>query len=125
MERLTFDGNFCDIAMCTEVPFGSCCEDGTCSQRQIWERLKMIEDVFGDEFDLDLLCELIKMTREADVAPVVRGKWVKKPVYRQDLHGKMIHFCTKYICSACNHESNTLSSGLFCPNCGTKMDLID
>ncbi len=124
MKRLTFDGNFCeDVALCGEVLGGSFCEDGTCSQRQIWERLKMIEDVFGDEFDLEFLCELIKITREADVAPVVHGKWVKKPVYRQDLHGKMIHFCTKYICSACNHESNTLSSERFCPNCGAKMDL--
>lgn len=61
----------------------------------------------------------------ADVAPVVHGKWVKEPVYKQDMHGKMIHFCTKYICSACNHESNTLSSGRFCPNCGAKMDLED
>lgn len=68
MKRLTFDGNFCDIAMCTEAPFGNFCEDGTCSQRQIWERLKMIEDVFGDEFDLDLLRELIKMTREVGCA---------------------------------------------------------
>ena len=66
---------------------------------------------------------IVKDQESADVAPVVHGKWVKKPVYRQDLHGKMIHFCTKYICSACNHESNTLSSGRFCPNCGAKMDL--
>lgn len=207
MKRLTFDENFCeDVALCGEVLGGSFCEDGTCSQRQIWERLKMIEDVFGDEYDIDRLremqqCEnlrpltldeLRKMDGQpvwgqrlisdkpgewfivrivemratwfiacagatqgfgdkdnygdswiayrrppekaleemeeipaADVAPVVHGKWVKKPVYRQDLHGKMIHFCTKYICSACNHESNTLSSGRFCPNCGAKMDLID
>lgn len=44
MERLTFDGNFCDIAMCSEVPGGSFCEDGYCSQRRVWERLKEYED---------------------------------------------------------------------------------
>ena len=27
MERLTFEGNFCDIAQCSEVPGGSFCED--------------------------------------------------------------------------------------------------
>ena len=41
MERLTFDGNFCDIAMCRESP---CPYNGMCSQREIWERLKKYED---------------------------------------------------------------------------------
>lgn len=44
MERLTFDGNFCDIAQCSEVPGGSFCEDGACSQKKVWERLKAYED---------------------------------------------------------------------------------
>ena len=44
MERLTFEGNFCDIAQCTSVPGGSFCEDGACSQRKVWERLKEYED---------------------------------------------------------------------------------
>ena len=44
MERLTFGGNFCDIAQCSEVPGGSFCEDGACSQKKVWERLKAYED---------------------------------------------------------------------------------
>ena len=44
MNRLTFDGNFCDIAMCLDTPGGSFCEDGDCSQRKVWERLKQYED---------------------------------------------------------------------------------
>ena len=44
MERLTFEGNFCDIAQCSEVPGGSFCEDGSCSQKKVWERLKAYED---------------------------------------------------------------------------------
>ena len=44
MDRLTFEGNFCDIAMCRETPGGSFCEDGYCSQRKCWERLKQYED---------------------------------------------------------------------------------
>lgn len=44
MKRLTFEGNFCDIAQCTEIPGGSFCEDGACSQRKVWERLREYED---------------------------------------------------------------------------------
>ena len=41
MERLTFDGNFCDIAQCQELP---CPYDNNCTQKQVWERLKAYED---------------------------------------------------------------------------------
>lgn len=44
MERLTFDGNFCDIAQCRETPGCSFCENGTCSQKEVWLRLKDYED---------------------------------------------------------------------------------
>ena len=45
MERLTFEGDFCDIAMCLETRGGSFCEEGACSQRRVWERLKHYEDL--------------------------------------------------------------------------------
>ena len=41
MERLTFEGNFCDIAQCRELP---CPYDGSCTQKEVWERLKAYED---------------------------------------------------------------------------------
>lgn len=44
MERLTFEGNFCDIALCAETPGGSFCESGSCTQRKVWERLKAYEE---------------------------------------------------------------------------------
>ena len=44
MERLTFEGNFCDIAQCEATPGGSYCENGSCAQREVWERLKAYED---------------------------------------------------------------------------------
>lgn len=44
MERLTFEGNFCDISRCQDTPGGSFCEGGACSQRKVWERLKEYED---------------------------------------------------------------------------------
>lgn len=43
-DRLTFDGNFCDIAKCREERWGKYCPDGECSQRKVWERLKQYED---------------------------------------------------------------------------------
>lgn len=58
MERLTFDRAFCDIARCNFTPGGSYCEDGTCSPRRVWERLKSIEDILGRDYDLDRLREL-------------------------------------------------------------------
>lgn len=42
MKRLTFDGNFCDIAQCQET---SCPYNGSCSQKQVGERLKQYEDL--------------------------------------------------------------------------------
>lgn len=44
MDRLTFEGNFCDISRCQNTPGGSFCEDGACPQRKVWERLKEYED---------------------------------------------------------------------------------
>ena len=41
MDRMTFEGNFCDIAQCREIP---CPYNGACSQRKVWERLKQYED---------------------------------------------------------------------------------
>lgn len=45
MERLTFEGNFCDIAKCEGYP--GCtfeCPNGFCKHRRVWERLKEYED---------------------------------------------------------------------------------
>ena len=41
MERLTFEGNFCDIAQCREL---LCPYDNNCMQKQVWERLRGYED---------------------------------------------------------------------------------
>lgn len=41
MERLTFEGNFCEIAQCACM---KCPYDTNCSQKQVWERLKAYED---------------------------------------------------------------------------------
>lgn len=41
MDRLTFEGDFCTIAMCQENP---CPYDNSCTQREVWDRLKAYED---------------------------------------------------------------------------------
>lgn len=59
MNRLTFEGNFCDIAMCRETPGGSFCEDGYCSQRKCWERLKQYEDTGLEPEEINHLQDLL------------------------------------------------------------------
>nr|DAT57244.1 MAG TPA: hypothetical protein [Caudoviricetes sp.] len=41
MKRITFDGNFCEIAQCRELP---CPYRNNCMQKQVWERLRGYED---------------------------------------------------------------------------------
>ena len=41
MERLTLEGNFCDIAQCRD---SACRQYGTCTQKAVWKRLKAYED---------------------------------------------------------------------------------
>lgn len=45
MERLTFEGNFCDVSQCVgEHRMTSMCEDNDCDARKVWYRLKEYED---------------------------------------------------------------------------------
>ena len=84
-ERLTFEGNFCEIARCRENRWGKHCPDGACSQRKVWERLKQYEDsdavsvvrckdcvYWGNEetkvateYQLFCVCDAMKMMRKA------------------------------------------------------------
>lgn len=59
MERLTKEGKFCDVIECELTPGGSFCERGTCTERRLWERLSSIEDILGDDYDLDRLRVII------------------------------------------------------------------
>ncbi len=75
MKRVTYDGNFCDISMCT----GFNCSR-PCDQRKLWERLKAIEDILGDDYDLDRLRELVEADRDGRcvVLPLKEGNPVWK-----------------------------------------------
>ncbi|MEM0531489.1 hypothetical protein WGC32_14305 [Zongyangia sp. HA2173] len=70
MERLTKEGKFCDVIECELTPGGSFCERGTCTERRLWERLSSIEDILGDDYDLDRLRVIInqRMSMRDEVA---------------------------------------------------------
>lgn len=89
MERMTFEGDFCVIARCSDIPGDSLCEDGTCFQLRVWERLKAIEDVLGNEYDLNRLRELAKADREGRV--VVLPTFCDGCAHHSEHDGK--HWC--------------------------------
>ena len=95
-ERLTFEGNFCDIAKCREQRWGKYCPDGACSQRKVWERLKEYEDA-------------------ADVVPVRHGRWVMSSDRPDTI-----------ICTCCDSAFDVWKADIkrhhYCPNCGARMD---
>ena len=70
MERLTKEGKFCDVIECELTPGGSFCERGTCTERRLWERLSSIEDILGNDYDLDRLRVIInqRMSMRDEVA---------------------------------------------------------
>ena len=80
MKRLTFDGNFCDIAMCQETRGGSFCEDGYCTQRKVWERLKNYEDAEEQGLLVRLPCKVGDMVYGIHggktILPMV-AKWIE------------------------------------------------
>lgn len=61
MVRLTFDGNFCDISQCRELP---CPYDGNCTQKQVWERLKAYENTNMSPQTCARLAETVNFLKE-------------------------------------------------------------
>lgn len=121
MERLTFDGEFCDISMCREELGGPFCEEGYCSQRRVWERLKSIENILGDDYYLGRLRELVEADQEGRCAILSAPM---KPMVQKPND-------TDVYCPRCGE---TLSGGwpcpeyedyrkmCQCPNCGESID---
>lgn len=88
MERLTFDGNFCDISQCRELP---CPYNTACTQQQVWEKLKayentgldpeqcenaknIIELAFGDDMDkVERIRKLLKADNEGRLVVLPEG----------------------------------------------------
>lgn len=78
MERITFEGNFCDLAQCRD---SACRQSGTCTMKEVWERLKAYEDaglspqacaeareieetLSGCDYSISRMVELMKADKE-------------------------------------------------------------
>ena len=70
MERLTFEGNFCDIARCKEV---KCPYDTDCSQKQVWERLKAYEDTGLSHEKVSWMKEIVEAAFDNDTSRIERA----------------------------------------------------
>ena len=75
MDRITFEGTFCDIAMCRESP---CPYNGMCSQRETWERLKKYEDAEQHGRLVVLPCKVGDTVYQIDAERVYESevKWI-------------------------------------------------
>nr|DAG67069.1 MAG TPA: hypothetical protein [Caudoviricetes sp.] len=83
MERLTFEGNFCEIAQCRELP---CKYGGNCSQKQAWERLKQFEDAVQTPEKAAWAKKTIEMAFSDDTSEVER----LRELYKADKEGRVL-----------------------------------
>lgn len=75
MERLTFDGSFCDIAQCRDLP---CKYDGNCTQKQVWEKLKQFEDEKRTPEEIHALSNLFDYVVEQTQTLVQTGEFLAR-----------------------------------------------
>ena len=135
MERLTFEGNFCDIAQCDVIPGGSYCESGSCILRMISRSLRrsstrpnieamtMAECIereakWIEGYDGAMAMEIVAAAPAVDVAPVVHARW--EPCFDKNCRcrwgfGKCSNCGQEYYAHAIDHYK-------YCPICGAKMD---
>jgi hypothetical protein len=64
--------------------------------------------------------EVIEKIIAADVAPVVRGRWVRHNVDGTDMFGEPIEIVFACNCSVCGLDGR--SETPYCPNCGARME---
>ena len=135
MERLTFEGNFCDIAQCDVIPGGSYCESGSCILRMISRSLRRsstrpnieamtmaVKNVMAakwiEGYDGAMAMEIVAAAPAVDVAPVVHARW--EPCFDKNCRcrwgfGKCSNCGQEYYAHAIDHYK-------YCPICGAKMD---
>lgn len=129
MDRLTFEGNFCDICYCL---VDKC--PGTCSQKEVWERLKAYEDTgLTPEEITELSCEpgecLIRQTcekfdHESLIDPESlrpKGRWIGERCNHKPHRIKNPEKWAIYKCSICGYSNGRKQSN-YCPNCGARME---
>ena len=112
MKRLTFEGNFCDIAQCRELP---CKYDESCTQKEVWERLKAYEDaglspqacaeareieetLSGCDYSISRMVELMKADKEGRlvVLPCKVGDTVWRIIRDGEPHITRDEVCDMY-----------------------------
>lgn len=71
MERLTFEGNFCDIAQCRRD--SAYRQDGTCTQKEVWERLKAYEDTGLSPEKVSWMKEVVEAAFDNDTSRIERA----------------------------------------------------
>ena len=70
MERLTFEGNFCDIAQCRD---SACKQDGTCTKKEVWKRLKAYEDTGLSHEKVSWMKEVVEAAFDNDTSRIERA----------------------------------------------------
>lgn len=70
MKRITFEGNFCEIARCREV---KCPYDTACSQKQVWERLKAYEETGLSPEKVSWMKEVVEAAFDNDTSRIERA----------------------------------------------------
>lgn len=83
MERLTFEGNFCDISKCAYL---ICPYDHNCTQKQVWERLKQFEDAIQTPEKAAWAKKTIEMAFSDDTSEVER----LRELYKADKDGRLV-----------------------------------
>lgn len=92
MERLTFDGNFCDIAQCRTI---QCPYNNSCTQKQVWERLKMYED--KSPYTVEIPMRLPELLKAPNHLVYIAGS-LDKRVYTATLESAYLdRYCRLYI----------------------------
>ena len=131
MERLTFEGNFCDIAQCRELP---CPYDGNCTQKEVWERLKAYEDaglspqacaeareieetLSGCDYSISRMVELMKADKEGRLVVLPCRQGDELWTYGNFPHGREVYRFTVSDASTLNGRTvlNTLGLGTIRP----------
>ena len=93
MERLTFDGNFCDIAQCRELP---CQHGGNCSQKQVWERLKEYEDTVLSPTGLEHAAEIENGLNESGYSMERWAELIKADKEERVIVLPAVRYCEQY-----------------------------
>ena len=131
MERLTFEGNFCDIAQCRELP---CPYDGNCTQKEVWERLKAYEDaglspqacaeareieetLSGCDYSISRMVELMKADKDGRVVVLPCRQGDELWTYGNFPQGREVYRFTVSDVSTLNGRTvlNTLGLGTIRP----------